>query len=94
MEAHYIYNFKITLKKKIQCFYHIFGKYNHFCTNDKYVNFILNIRKSLLSEERFIKQFYILKRLKQLNISFFKRYQNNMQSYTQISSNNGIISLI
>ena len=87
-------NFKIPLKKKIQCFYHIFGKYNHFCTNDKYVNFILNIRKSLLSEERFIKQFYILKRLKQLNISFFKRYQNNMQSYTQISSNNGIISLI
>ena len=87
-------NFKIPLKKKIQCFYHIFGKYNHLCTNDLYVKFIINIRKSLLSEERFIKQFYILKRLKQLNISFFKRYQNNMQSYTQISSNNGIISLI
>ena len=87
-------NFKIPLKKKIQCFYHIFGKYYHFCTNDLYVNFILNIRKSLLSEERFIKQFYILKKLKQFNVSVYKHYKNHIQSNTQISSNNGVISFI
>ena len=88
-------NFKIPLKKKIKYFYHIFGKYNHLCTNDLYVKFIINIRKSLLSEERFIKQFYILKRLKQFNISIYKHYNNhNMQSNTQISSNNGVISFI
>ena len=96
INSHYIYNqrssvknkvinFKIPLKRKIKWFYSFFGYNLQLCKNDIYVQFILNIRKSLLSEERIIKQFYILKTIKQYNILLSK--SKKYQSKTQISNN-------
>ena len=96
INSHYIYNqrssvknkvinFKIPLKRKVKWFYSFFGYNLQLCKNDIYVQFILNIRKSLLSEERIIKQFYILKTIKQYNILLSK--SKKYQSKTQISNN-------
>ena len=73
------------LKIKVKWFYSFFGYNLQLCKNDIYVQFILNIRKSLLSEERIIKQFYILKTIKQYNILLSK--SKKYQSKTQISNN-------